>query len=95
MELSACGLICNDCQFFGKECNGCISVTGKPFWAAEIPVTGTCPLYYCAINLKGYKNCGDCAELPCQMFINQKDPNTSDAEHKKSISIRVKNLRGE
>jgi hypothetical protein len=29
--LSACGLICNECNFFGNECQGCYLVLGAPF----------------------------------------------------------------
>ncbi len=93
MKISACGLICDDCQFFQKECTGCFMMNGKPFWTAQATVRGICPLYDCSINQKGYRNCGECNELPCKMFTDLKDPNISDTEHQDSIQSRIKNLR--
>jgi hypothetical protein len=93
MKLSACGLNCDECQFYPKECAGCYAVNGKPFWTAEATSTGICPLFDCAINQKGFSNCGDCVDLPCKIFMDLKDPSISAAEHQKSIRLRVKNLR--
>jgi len=94
MKISACGLVCNDCQFSRKECPGCFLVKGKPFWTAEATASGICPLYDCSINQKGYRNCGECDELPCNRFTELKDPNISDTEHQKSIQDRINNLHG-
>ncbi len=93
MNTSACGLICDDCQFFGKQCGGCFAVKGKPFWASEIPGAGICQLFDCSINSKRLNDCGGCVELPCKMFTELKDPSISDEEHKRMIQVRVKNLR--
>lgn len=94
MNRSACGLICDECQFYKKECDGCYAVKGKPFWTAQVPGAGICQLFDCAINIKGFKDCGGCPELPCKMFSDLKDPSCSDEEHKRMIQVRVKNLRG-
>jgi hypothetical protein len=56
--------------------------------------TKVCPMYDCAVNKKGFKNCGDCGELPCQLFLNMKDPNSTDEEHQASIGRRVNLLKG-
>ena len=93
MIKSACGLVCNECAFFNKECKGCFMVKGKPFWTARVTEKGICPLFDCSIIKKGLSNCGDCIDLPCQMFIDLKDPNVSDYEHQKSIRKRISNLR--
>jgi hypothetical protein len=93
MLVSACGLICNECHFFRKECAGCFNVSGSPFWAKDITQNGVCPLYDCSINERGYKNCGDCKELPCTMFTDLKDPNVSEEEHRKALEKRVAILR--
>ena len=93
IKLSACGLNCGECQFYPKECAGCNAVKGKPFWTAEATLTSICPLFDCAINQKGFGNCGDCMELPCKIFMDLKDPSISDAEHQKSIQLRINNLR--
>ena len=89
MILSACGLKCDECEFFNTTCTGCTNVTGSTFWAKEMMPNKTCPLYDCSVNKKKYHNCGDCGDLPCEMFRNMKDPNASDEEHQKSIILRV------
>jgi len=93
MILSACGLICDECEFYQKECNGCIAVEGQTFWAKEMMPDKTCPLYNCSVNVKGFKNCGDCKELPCKMFREMKDPNSSEEEHQLSLVQRVERLK--
>jgi hypothetical protein len=93
MTTSACGITCTDCPFFGKECKGCYLVEGKTFWAAGATENGVCPLFDCSVNTRGYKNCGDCPELPCKTFHDLKDPNSTEEEHRKSIEVRVRALR--
>jgi hypothetical protein len=93
MVLSACGLICDECEFYNKTCTGCINVKGSTFWAKEMMPTKVCPLYDCPVNKKSYKNCGDCSELPCKMFREMKDPNSSEEEHRKSLITRAARLR--
>ena len=93
MILSACGLICDECEYFNKICTGCISVKGSTFWAKEMMPDKVCPLYNCSVNRKELKNCGGCEELPCTMFREMKDPKSTDEEHQKSILIRVSALR--
>jgi hypothetical protein len=93
MILSACGLICDECEFYNRTCTGCIDVKGSPSWAKEMMPAKVCPLYDCAVNKKGFKNCGDCSELPCKMFREMKDPNSSEEEHQKSIITRTERLR--
>jgi hypothetical protein len=93
MLLSACGLVCDECEFFGKECNGCHAVAGQSFWALEMMPNKTCPLYHCAVNEKGFNNCGACTELPCKTFREMKDPNSTEEEHQQSLILRVDRLR--
>jgi len=93
MLISACGLICNECPFFEKDCKGCFAVEGKTFWAADAMPNGTCSLFDCSVNTRKYKNCGACAELPCKMFTDLKDPNSSEEEHQKTLIERVKRLK--
>jgi hypothetical protein len=93
MILSACGLICNECEFYGKECAGCHSVKGQTFWALEMMPNKTCPLFQCSVNEKGLKDCGACTELPCKTFREMKDPNSSEEEHQLSLLQRVSRLR--
>ncbi len=92
--MSSCGLICTDCQYYIKnECNGCHPVKGKTFWALQHVEGGRCPLYNCAVRLKGFKSCAECSELPCDSFLQLKDPDISEAEHLQAISDRVSRLR--
>lgn len=93
MVLSTCGLKCNECEFFGKTCDGCKAVKGQTFWAKEMMPTKTCPLYDCAVNQRTYKDCGDCMELPCNTFVTMKDPNSTEEEHQESLKRRVALLR--
>jgi hypothetical protein len=93
MILSACGLICDECEFYGKECNGCIAVKGQTFWAKEMMPDKSCPLFNCSVNSKGYRSCGNCEELPCKMFHEMKDPSSTDEEHRLSVVERVGRLK--
>ncbi len=93
MLLSACGLLCDECHFFNDACQGCFSLQGKPFWTKEATTSGICPIYDCSINDREYKDCGDCDELPCKIFLDLKDPNITEEEHKESIEKRVSVLK--
>jgi len=55
--------------------------------------TKVCPLYDCSVNKRKHKDCGDCAEVPCQMFREMKDPNSSDEEHRQGLVDRVERLK--
>ena len=92
MILSACGLICDECPSYGKECDGCKTVKGQTFWAKEMMLDQTCPLFNCSVNTKGLQSCGGCQELPCQLFREMKDPNSTDEEHQLSLIQRVERL---
>ncbi|HUW92539.1 MAG TPA: DUF3795 domain-containing protein [Bacteroidales bacterium] len=93
MILSACGLICDECEFYNKTCMGCMNVKGSTFWAKEMMPGKVCPLYDCSVNTRKYKDCGDCSELPCKMFREMKDPNSTEEEHQRSLLTRVSLLR--
>lgn len=92
-NISVCGFFCEECQFFKGTCQGCYEVEGKTFWAQEITPKKVCPIFDCAINDKKYRNCGNCDDLPCNIFNELKDPNISDEEHKKSVEERIAQLR--
>ena len=94
MILSTCGLICDECEFYNKTCTGCINVKGSTFWAREMMPSKVCPLFDCAVNIKGLKDCGSCDELPCKTFLGMKDPNSTEEEHQISIKQRVSRLKG-
>jgi hypothetical protein len=93
MIISACGLVCTDCNFYNNACSGCFNVQGKTFWAKDHTEKGICPLFDCAVNLKKLEHCGNCSELPCKKFHDLKDPNITKEEHLESINKRVEILR--
>lgn len=93
MSVSACGLICKDCNFHNNPCKGCYQVKGETFWAKDHTKNGICPLYNCSINKKKLNHCGECSKLPCHIFNDLKDPNISKEEHIESINQRVEKLK--
>lgn len=87
-----CGASCDGCTYRDKECSGgCTALQGRVFWTKHINAD-VCPVYQCVAD-NGYKNCGDCAKLPCETWFNLKDPEISSQEHQKSINDRVAKLK--
>ena len=68
--LALCGTNCGLCSYYTKErtphCPGCNTQKGQPFW-------GSCKLYACAREHE-VEHCGLCSEFPCDLFIDQYDP---------------------
>jgi len=68
--LAPCGTYCGSCAYYTKErtphCSGCATHEGHPFW-------GDCKLYACAKDHE-VEHCGLCKEFPCDLFVNQYDP---------------------
>jgi len=91
--LSSCGLLCEGCYAFSKECPGCDRVEGKPSWADEIGI-GTCELYQCARD-RGITSCGSCSALPCRRFVELRDPSLSIEAHLANVNKRVGRLQGQ
>jgi hypothetical protein len=91
--LSACGLLCNECEFYPEKCQGCTAVKGSTFWAKEMMPDKTCPIFQCSCIEKGYNNCGQCNELPCKKFTDLKDPNASEEEAQKSLNDKIARLK--
>jgi hypothetical protein len=89
--LSSCGLLCEGCYAFGKDCPGCDRIEGKPSWADEIGI-GTCELYQCARD-RGITSCGSCAALPCRQFVELRDPSLGMESHLANVNKRVGRLR--
>ena len=87
-----CGIYCSSCGFLGEQCRGCGYVNGKPFWTAQIP-SGICPIYDCCRNQKQIEHCGLCADFPCKIFLELRDPNMSDEEFQKSLAGRQEALK--
>jgi len=92
MNISPCGINCDVCPLKVQCGDGCQICGGKPFYIKDFGVE-RCPIYDCAVNKKGYETCGECAEVPCQLFYDWKDPSMSDEEHNKAIESNVSLLK--
>lgn len=91
MVISVCGMDCAQCNFYPEDCGGCSDTSGKPFWSSGLPEK-TCRIYHC-VNDKKLENCGGCHHLPCDHFFSVKDPDISEADHKKGIEERKARLK--
>lgn len=92
-KLSVCGYECSGCEYFKKsECSGCSEIQGKVWWVSYINAD-ICPIYDCVVNEKNFENCGKCAEIPCKLWRDLKDPNHTDEENEASIKDRIENMR--
>ena len=98
-DISVCGI---DCAVMCEECNkhedlknnpckGCNALEGKVFWLKYFNMD-ICPIYSC-VKEKQLAHCGECAQLPCNIYFEMKDPASSDEQHQQSINDRVKILK--
>ena len=99
MNISCCGINCSTCPFtetvhegMTEPCKGCHAVAGKLFWTQYLGLD-VCPIYQCCVNENQYHHCGQCEQLPCEIYFNTKDPSLSEDEHQKSINDRVDVLK--
>jgi hypothetical protein len=90
--ICVCGANCDGCIHLNDECAGCNAIEGKVYWAQYIGAD-ICPVYKC-VKEKGYRNCGACSQIPCELWISLKDPSWSEEEHQKSIQNRLSILKG-
>lgn len=90
-DMSCCGCICSDCRDYGKTCDGCNAIRGKVYWAGYVGLD-TCPIYTCCVDKKGYTDCGNCSELPCEIYYQCVDPSMTAEQHEQSVHDRVKIL---
>lgn len=89
-SISCCGTDCGQCSYHGNMCAGCNECAGKVFF---MPEGNTCPIFDCTVNGKKFSNCGECKEVPCEIWKNTRDPQYSDEEFQKSINDRLAMLR--
>ncbi|MBF0407577.1 MAG: DUF3795 domain-containing protein [Candidatus Riflebacteria bacterium] len=95
MDLMACGTLCNECPHFGKQCDGCKSVKGAPWWAVQHMPGKVCPIYDCSANKMKYKNCGACKQVPCKTFSDLRDPSMTDQEFSEQLKKRLERLQAD
>ncbi|WMI82202.1 DUF3795 domain-containing protein [Anaerotignum sp. MB30-C6] len=86
--ISCCGVICSLCQYFPKDCRGCSAIQGKAFWLA---FTGekVCNIYQCCVKEKGFHNCGQCKDLPCNFFAQAYDPTKTKKENEEILAQQL------
>jgi len=91
--LSVCGAVCAECAYLSEgRCQGCSAVHGKVWWTRHIGVD-VCPVYRCVTTEREFEHCGRCADIPCSLWKNLKDPNHSEEEHEAGIRERAERLR--
>ncbi|MBQ8086825.1 MAG: hypothetical protein IJ234_00165 [Clostridia bacterium] len=91
-NIACCGADCALCDFLGSICAGCNALCGRVFHA---PKGKACPIYDCCKNQNGYRSCGECARLPCDIIMNTRDPSLSEEAFLQSVAERVRRLKGE
>ena len=87
-----CGWHCNSCSHFGQDCPGCRQTGGRPFWTSTSEIE-VCPVYHCCAEQEFPEHCGLCPRLPCQTFMDWRDPSMSDEEFQQSLLERLTDLR--
>lgn len=89
--LSVCGVNCaTDCRAYKAECAGCKELSGKFSWA-EFYDREDCPIYACVLS-QGFSSCKDCGKQPCELWLQTRNPEATDAEFEADISSRLRNL---
>ncbi|WP_424358195.1 DUF3795 domain-containing protein [Methanocella sp. MCL-LM] len=91
-QSTVCGAFCSDCNFYGKECKGCAEGNGEPFWAAHNGFKA-CPIHDCCTGKEHLAHCGQCRQLPCQLFRDIRDPSMSDEQFEAGLKAREAELR--
>lgn len=93
--ISCCGVICTECEYYPKDCKGCPSIGGKPFWL-QYSGEDICSIYKCCVVEKKESSCASCEELPCVLY-ERSDPTKSDEENqailKKQLEVLKRNVK--
>jgi hypothetical protein len=88
---TVCGLWCDDCDHFEKDCQGCTEAGGCAFWTQYVDVD-SCPVYTCCVQERGLPHCGYCEELPCERHTRFSDPDVSSKEREIELKQQVEEL---
>lgn len=92
MKCTVCGVDCSTCKEFKQTCEGCSQIEGRVFGASYMELD-TCPMYQCCVHEKHLEHCGQCSELPCEIYFETRDPEMSEEQHLAGIKRRVDVLR--
>lgn len=81
MEIGCCGAVCEECELYPNECEGCSEIKGKAFWLkyTNEPI---CVMYDCCVNDNRLPHCGKCPKFPCEKCTCD-DPRMTPEENKK------------
>ena len=90
--VGVCGCICSDCTSFNSQCEGCHSIKGMASWLDEVDLN-VCDFDKCSVTDKNLKHCGECTDIPCNKFWDNKSPKLSEEEHKIIVEERVTLLK--
>lgn len=89
--VGVCGCICSDCSLYDTSCKGCYAIKGVACWLHEVGLD-VCDFYACCKD-KQLEHCGECKEIPCDRFWQNKNPKWTDEEHRQIVTSRVKLLK--
>ena len=89
---TVCGYSCSDCSHLAKECPGCDTTKGKPFWTAFVGID-QCPVYECCTTERKLPHCGKCPDLVCERYRRYKNPEMTDEEATAALAESEKILR--
>jgi len=87
-NIGVCGCICSECEVYGVKCKGCHDIEGKACWLHEVGLD-ICDFYECSVINKELMHCGECTDIPCKKFLENKNPKLSEEEHRKIVKTRV------
>jgi hypothetical protein len=98
-DISVCGIdcavACIECNKYdalkNNPCRGCNAIEGKVFWTKMFKLD-TCPIYSC-VKEKQFAHCGECAEMPCNIYYEMRDPTVSDERHEEGLRERMEVLK--
>ncbi|MCA1916429.1 DUF3795 domain-containing protein [Methanospirillum hungatei] len=88
---TVCGMYCDECDHFERDCPGCDESDGSVFWT-EFADTDVCPVHECCANEKQFAHCGLCDEMPCEKYYRFRDPDVSEEEAAKMLEKQKENL---
>lgn len=89
--ISCCGVVCSECEYYPKECEGCPTIKGNAFWLQYVEAD-ICPIYDCCINKKQFVHCGLCGELPCEHY-GRGDPTKTEEENAEILKKQLAQLK--
>ncbi len=89
-QVTCCGSACRTCGCYGSLCKGCNETRGRVFHAPE---GRACPIYACAVEQKELKSCKTCGSLPCEIWMQTKDPSMSQEAFERNVKERAERLK--